>query len=343
MYIRPDIAFMGTGWIGLSRMKSLIDENICNTVAILEPDPINAGRAHGLAPAALIVNTPEELYAIEPDGIVIATPSALHSDQCISSLENGLAVFCQKPLASTSEECEKIIRTASMSNRLLGVDYSYRYTKGMQRINEIKCELGNIFAVDLVFNNSYGPDKAWFYEPRLSGGGCLLDLGVHLIDIALWILDFPEIRNVSSALFSKGRIIEDRAHTVEDYVSAQIETETGVVIRLVCSWNISVGQDAEIKASFFGTNASAHFYNVRGSFYDFEAALCKGTSKKIISCPPDEWGGKAIINWARTLQSSRLFNESAWQYYKIAEVIDKIYSGSIPVTSFQYANSDYNQ
>lgn len=335
-YVRPDIAFMGTGWIGLNRMKSLINANICNPVAILEPDPANAQRAHLLAPSAEIVVTPEELYELEPDGIVIATPSALHADQCISALENGIAVFCQKPLARSAEECEKIIRTASIVNRLLGVDFSYRLTNGMKRINELRCELGEIFSVDLVFNNAYGPDKSWFYDRYLSGGGCLLDLGVHLIDLALWMLDFPEIKNVSSTLFSKGKIIEDdKADTVEDYVLAQFETLSGTVIRLVCSWNISAGQDSEIKASFYGTKASELFYNVRGSYYDFEAALCRGTSKKIISYPPDEWGGRALINWTRTLQDSRLFSDSAWEYYKIAELIDKIYKRNI-TTSFEY-------
>jgi predicted dehydrogenase len=48
-----------------------------------------------------------------------------------------------------------------------------------------------VFAVDLVFHNAYGPDKPWFYDPELSGGGCVMDLGVHLVDLALWSLDFP--------------------------------------------------------------------------------------------------------------------------------------------------------
>jgi predicted dehydrogenase len=59
-------------------------------------------------------------------------------------------------------------------------------------------ELGRVFAVDLVFHNAYGPDKPWFYDPELAGGGCVMDLGVHLVDLALWSLDFPGVTAVTS-------------------------------------------------------------------------------------------------------------------------------------------------
>jgi predicted dehydrogenase len=49
-----------------------------------------------------------------------------------------------------------------------------------------------------------GPDKPWFYDPDLSGGGCVMDLGVHLVDLALWSLDFPRVTSVSSSLMAKG-------------------------------------------------------------------------------------------------------------------------------------------
>jgi predicted dehydrogenase len=330
--VKSNLAFLGTGWIGLNRMSALLREDICNPVAIIEPDEKNAKKAIAIAPEALIIRTIDELTDSKPDGIVIATPSALHADQCIAALENGIAVFCQKPLARTAEECYKVISAAYKADRLLGVDLSYRYTDGMQKIKELSHnELGDIFAVDLVFNNAYGPDKAWFYDPKLSGGGCMIDLGVHMIDLALWILNFPLIRNVSSVLVSKGRLLEESdPDTTEDYVSAQLETVHGTVIRLVCSWNLSAGQDAEIRASFYGTKASALFYNINGSFYDFEAALCKGTSRRIISSPPDDWAGRALIDWTRKLQTSNLFNNSSFQYFKSAEIIDRIYKRDLP-------------
>lgn len=328
--VKTEIAFIGTGWIGLSRMKSLLDEDICYPVAIFEPDSSNARRAYEIAPDAIQYRDIEDLFDAQPDGVVIATPNALHAQQTIKALQKGIAVFCQKPLGRTANETRKVISAAYVANRLLGVDLSYRYTDGIKKIHErYRKEIGSIFAADLVFNNAYGPDKAWFFDPKLSGGGCLIDLGVHLIDLALWMLDFPEITRVSSTLMSEGRIITCDQNIVEDYVSAQLETDTGVLIRLVCSWNLPAGQDAEIRASFYGTAGSALFYNVNGSFYDFEAAVCHGTSKEIISSPPDDWGGRALIDWNKELQESRTFRKSAFQYYNTAEIIDRIYGREI--------------
>ncbi|MGE5419941.1 MAG: Gfo/Idh/MocA family protein [Chloroflexota bacterium] len=328
--VKSELAFIGTGWIGLNRMKAVLDADLCYPVGIFEPDNNNAMKAYDLAPDAILYRDLDELLDTQPDGVVISTPSALHSTLSIKAFQKGIAVFCQKPLARTAEETRKVISSAYVANRLLGVDMSYRYTDGIQKIHETyRKEIGHIFAVDLVFNSAYGPEKAWVYNPDLSGGGCLIDLGGHLIDIALWMLDFPEITRVSSTLVSKGVIIECDQNSVEDYVSAQIETGTGVLIRLVCSWNLPAGQDAEIRASFYGTGGSALFYNVNGSFHDFETAICHGTKKEIVSRPPDDWGGRALVNWTKDLQESRSFRNSSFLYYNTAEVIDRIYGRNI--------------
>src|SRR3546814_16842415 len=88
--------------------------------------------------------------------------------------------------------------------------------------------LGRVHALDLVFHNAYGPDKPWFYDPRLSGGGCVMDLGIHLVDLALWALDFPEIVQVASALNAGGEPLANRPAMVEDYAVATRSDERRV-------------------------------------------------------------------------------------------------------------------
>ena len=325
--IKPRLAFVGTGWIGLSRLKSLARHQISTTVAIADPVAENAARALEQCPAAEKCQTIEEVIETKPDGIVIATPSALHFEQSMLALSHGIPVFCQKPLARDSQESKLIIDKAREKDKLLGVDLSYRFTDGMQKIYELahSGKLGKIFAADLVFHNAYGPDKEWFYNPKLSGGGCLVDLGIHLVDLAMWILNFPETGNASSSLFSNGKWIDKGQEISEDYVTAQFETSQGAVVRITCSWNLSAGKDAEIKASFYGTDASAVFTNLNGSFYDFEAYLNHKTKAECISSPPDDWGGQALIDWTRKLQKSNRFDESIATYEKVAKVIDKVY------------------
>jgi predicted dehydrogenase len=113
------------------------------------------------------------------------------------------------------------------------VDLSYRFTEGMQRIRELvrAGELGRVFGADLVFHNAYGPDKPWFYDRAQSGGGCVMDLGVHLVDLALWTLDFPEVAAVSSQLYAAGERLPPAPDQVEDYAVATLELATGAVVR----------------------------------------------------------------------------------------------------------------
>lgn len=327
---KTDLAFIGTGWIGYNRMKSLVDEGLCNPVAVYDTDVKNARKAADLVAETKVIKDFDELLSMKPQGIVIATPSAMHAEQSIAALHHGIPVFCQKPLARSAEETANVITAAYVTNRHLGVDMSYRFTDGIEKIyTKYRHDLGHIFSVDLVFNNAFGPDKQWFFNQKLSGGGCLLDLGIHLIDLALWILDFPAIEHVTSSLFSKGKPVAAGKDITEDYVTAQLTTSEGTSIRLVCSWNLNAGQDAEIKASFHGTSSSALFYNVNGSFYDFETAIAKGTNRKIVSTPPDDWGGRALINWTRELQESNKFRKSSFLYYNTAEVVDRIYRRNI--------------
>ena len=139
--------------------------------------------------------------------------------------------------------------------------------------------VGEIFAVDLVFHNAYGPDKPWFYDPAQSGGGCLIDLGIHLLDAALWILETP-IRRVEGRLFNNGKPLGNRRDVCEDYASARIELDRGAILNLACSWNLHAGRDAVIETVFYGTKGGAAMRNVNGSFFDFTAERFTGRGVK---------------------------------------------------------------
>jgi predicted dehydrogenase len=263
-------------------------------------------------------------------GLVIATPSALHARQSIMALERGVAVFCQKPLGRTALEAGAVVAAARRADRLLGVDLSYRFTRAMGRVRELVAggELGEVFAADLVFHNAYGPDKPWFYDPALSGGGCVMDLGVHLADLALWTLGFPEVARITSSLMSAGRPWRRGSAGVEDYAVAALNLADGAVIRLACSWRLHAGRDAEISATFHGRDGGAAMRNVGGSFYDFVAERFRGRERQTLVSPPDEWGGRAAADWARRLARGERFDPAADRFTEVARVLDGIYQAS---------------
>ena len=323
------LGFIGVGWIGRNRMEALINSGNAEATIIAEPFGQNADEAIKSAPKALITNSLEEIYNNpELDGVVIATPSALHAAQSLQALQSGKAVFCQKPLGRTTKEVKDVVKASRKANKLLSVDLSYRYTKAFAAIYDtiLNGEIGKVYAINLVFHNAYGPDKEWFYDISRSGGGCVIDLGVHLVDMALCCLGFPDVTNVNSQLFSKGQMLSPGEEKVEDFAKVSLLTANGAAINLECSWNVSAGQDAIIEATFYGTNGGASFKNVNGSFYDFKAEKYYGTKTETLFSGQDEWGGRAGVVWAENILKGTGYDPiTANEYIKTAEVIDRIY------------------
>jgi predicted dehydrogenase len=325
--IRPRLGFVGVGWIGRHRLEAIMADGATEVAAIADVSDACIEAARGLAPGAAMARSLEELFELDLDGIVIATPSALHAAQARAALARGMAVFCQKPLARTAAETADVVAAARAAGRLLGVDLSYRYTTAMKLIRDLIAagDLGHVYAVDAVFHNAYGPDKPWFRDPELSGGGCVIDLGTHLVDLALWALGFPGVRHVSSVLYAQGRRLEANPAVVEDYAVAQIELENDAIARLACSWNVSAGCDAIIEVHFHGTRGGASMRNVNGSFYDFVAERYTGTQRTVLVEPPEAWGGRAAMVWARQLAVDPTFDSGIEHIIDVAETLDLIY------------------
>lgn len=323
----PRLGFLGVGWIGRARMQAIAESGCATVVAVADVDPHAAEEAAASFGAAAV--EPERVLGgdLGLDGVVIATPSALHADQSASALDRGLAVFCQKPLGRTAVECEDVIERARRNDRLLGVDLSYRFVEGVQRMREVVNggAIGRLHAAELVFHNAYGPDKAWFLDPAQAGGGCVIDLGTHLIDLGLWMLDHPKVEEVSGRLFRKGQPFEPEAGEVEDFASVRIDVAGGATLSVACSWFLPVGQDAVIRAAFYGTDGGISLHNVDGSFYDFRAEHMTGTSRQALAAPPDPWGGRAAVDWVRRLASGSGFDPDIESVLEVASVIDRVY------------------
>jgi predicted dehydrogenase len=297
---RPRLGFLGLGWIGCSRRDAIATADAGEVAAVADP----------ALPHAL--DSLDELLEEELDGIVIATPSAFHAEQAIAALERGLAVFCQKPLGRTAAETRAVVEAARAADRLLGVDLSYRYAEAFRVAHDVvrSGELGEILAAHLVFHNAYGPDKAWFYDPTLAGGGCVIDLGVHLVDLAVWILDLDPVE-VRSRL---------RGLPVEHLATVELDD-----VRLACSWNLHAGREALIEATVYGTDGGVAVRNVDGSFYDFRCERFRETETEVLVEPPDAWPGRAAVEWARRVGAGEGFDSAADEYVRVAAILDRIY------------------
>jgi predicted dehydrogenase len=323
---RPRVGFLGLGWIGRHRLEAIGNAAHVEVAAIADPDAAAVEAVRPVFADAASYRSLDDLLVHELDGIVIATPTGLHAQQTLQCLDMGLAVFCQKPLACTGEENASVIEAARQADRLLGIDLSYRHTAGLQIIRKRIAlgEIGRVFAAELVFHNAYGPDKQWYYNRAMSGGGCVTDLGVHLVDAALWCLGFPKVEHVRSRLFAEGRELQAGDERVEDFARAELGLSCGTAVALECSWNAHAGRDAVISATFWGSEGSFAWQNVDGSFFDFETHHFKGTQATCIQHGPETWNSAAAVDWSKRLAQSNRFDPEIEPALAVASVLDRI-------------------
>jgi predicted dehydrogenase len=324
---RPRVGCVGVGWIGRIRLAALAASGVVDVVAVLDPDPAARDSVAQLLPHAGLYDELDELLAAGLDGVVIATPSALHASQTAAALDAGAAVFCQKPLARTAAETRALIDAAERADRLLEVDLCYRQTRAARALRDAlhRNQIGTVHAVDMVFHNAYGPDKPWFLRRSQSGGGCLIDLGTHVLDLALWLTGAASLTVDAAHLTRGGEPVDPSGEEVEDFALAQLHTDAGVAVRVACSWFLSAGRDCVFEATAYGTAGAVTMRNVDGSFYDFAADRHHGTTRSSLVVGPDEWGARAIRGWAGRLAHGARFDQRAWELETLATTIDDIY------------------
>lgn len=325
----PRLGFVGIGWIGRHRLEAIARAGCAEIAALCDPALATLPTPEAGDERTVRLTSFAELLALDLDGIVLATPNALHAAQAVAALERGCAVFCQKPLGRDAAETRRVVDAARAADRLLGVDLSYRATAGLRCIREriAAGELGDVYAAELVFHNAYGPDKAWFYDERLAGGGCWLDLGIHLVDLALWCLGSPAVETARGRLIAQGRPWRRGASPVEDYAAAQLGLATGAAVQLACSWKAPAGCHVRIEATFFGTRGGATFRNVNDSYFDFVAErLYPDRRRELLAGPPDDWGGRMAVEWAERLAVAPGFDPAIAEIVTVAEVLDRVYA-----------------
>jgi predicted dehydrogenase len=186
-------------------------------------------------------------------------------------------------------------------------------------------ELGRITAAELCFHNAYGPDAPWYYDVASSGGGCLLDLGCHLLDLCQWLLGARDPFDVRARCYRGGRRLVPPIREPEDFVMAEVLYASGIDVHVSCSWRASAGQGAIIGCRLFGTQGGAAIRNVGGSFYDFEVELNHGDRSRLLGAPPDAWAGRALVDWAARLQGGAGYAVDTAELAATARVIDRIY------------------
>ncbi len=214
------------------------------------------------------------------DIVCIATPNKLHKPLALAAFKAGAHVFCEKPMAMNAEEAREMLAAAKAADRRIMIDFSFRFTpQSWQLKKEVESGiLGEIYYAKTQWLRRRGLPGfgGWFGKKAMSGGGPLIDLGVHRLDLALWLMEYPKPVWVMGSTYNPiaTRLAKEQNQTfdVEDFATAMIKFENGATLDLTASWASNIKEAELMETRLLGTDGGLVQRNV-GEGYDFEAEI----------------------------------------------------------------------
>ncbi|MFP4528134.1 MAG: Gfo/Idh/MocA family protein [Candidatus Kapaibacterium sp.] len=178
-----------------------------------------------------VCETIDELLEIdEIEAVDICTPTHTHKEVSLAALEAGKHVFIEKPIARNHQEAKAIHAAAEKSGKkvMVGMNQRFRSDTMMMKNYVQMGEIGSVFYAKAGWIQQ--TEKRWRQDPRLSGGGVLMDLGLSIIDSLLWIYDFVPVASVEAAIFNR------QTREVEDVAVAMMRFRDGSIATVETSW-----------------------------------------------------------------------------------------------------------
>lgn len=222
----------------------------------------------------------EEMFQkADLDAVSIATPNKFHAPLTIAALKAGLHVLCEKPMAMNSEEAQKMNDMAKKTGKNLMVNFSFRFTDVSFALKQQVDSgvIGDIYFGRTVWHRRRGiPLKESFCEKDLSGGGPLIDLGVHRLDLALWLMGYPEPVSISGSTYDfigrETAVKLKRKFDVEDLACGLIKFKNGATLILEASWALNIKEPEHMVTMLCGTKGGLVHQNIGGG-YEFRGEI----------------------------------------------------------------------
>ncbi|RTE11285.1 Gfo/Idh/MocA family protein [Paenibacillus whitsoniae] len=268
------VGMIGCG--GIATGKHLPSLNKIDKVEVVAFFDISEERAKEArdqfgAPGAKVYASFQDLLAEEAVDVVhVCTPNDTHAEISIAALEAGKHVMCEKPMAKTAADARRMVEVAKRTGKKLTIGYNNRFRADSQYLKKIVDEgdLGEIyFAKAHAVRRRGVPTWGVFLDEEKQGGGPLIDIGTHALDLTLWLMNNYEPRVVLGAAYHKLSRKENAANswgpwdpakfTVEDSAFAMIVMKNGATVMVEASWALNTLDAKEAKSTLCGTEGGA--------------------------------------------------------------------------------------
>lgn len=272
------VALVGCGGIAngkhLPSLKRLDNVDLVAFCDIVEDRAKKAATEYGVTGATTYTDYVTLLSKEKVDVVHVLTPNDSHAAISIAALEAGAHVMCEKPMAKKAADARKMLEVAKKTGKKLSIGYQSRFRADSQYLKKMveDGDLGEVyFAKAHAVRRRAVPTWGVFLDADKQGGGPLIDIGTHALDLALWLMNNYKIKSVTGSVFRKLADRENAAnawgpwdpkeYTVEDSAFGFITMESGATIYLEASWALNTLDIDEAKCTLMGTEAGADMKN----------------------------------------------------------------------------------
>jgi len=320
--------------------------NWCEVVAAADilPERCNEATAqYGIPETYADYN--ELLKRDDIDAVSVCTGNYAHAPLTIAALKAGKHVLCEKPMAMNADECKAMIAAQKETGKKLQIGFNMRYSPGAQSLKRAieAGQFGEIYhAAARAIRRRRVPAQGVFINKELNGGGPLIDIGVHITDMTLWLMGHPKpVATVGNAVCKLGRthgLVGEWGqwnpdnYTVEDFASAYVRFEDGRTMTLLASFIANIDHE-HFDTQIFGTGAGAFFDANAGKYtlYREEFGTLTDTTTGWLPNVPSTHG-KEIEMFLTAIREDRSIESvgaaTGEQALMVTQIMDAIYKSS---------------
>lgn len=335
-----NIGIIGTGWPGQQHARVLAAIKDARLYACSDLDEQRRREFEATYALEKSFGAYEDLLGDRKlNAVMVCLPNFLHFPASLAALEAGKHVFCEKPPTLNAAEMRVLRDEAAKRDLVYYFGRQLRFTPGMRAAKALIAEgrLGTIYHSQATWVRSRGIPQGiggWFTEKKRSGGGALIDIGVHALDSAWYLMGNPRPISVTAQVYRNfERFVQDPVFDVEDAAFAFIRFENGAVVHLETSWAANLPDDIP-QGQYFGRELNnSTVYGTKGTIRLKPLMLFEDRDGALETVPielPDDTDSfeLQLRNFVDAILGHESAVNNAEQAFQLMEMIDAVYTSS---------------
>lgn len=339
------VGIIGTGSISHEHIKAYQQMENVELVAFCDINSDQLAKMATLYDVQETYATKEEMLAnANIDAVSVCTWNAAHAECAIAALDAGKHVLCEKPMATTVKDAKAMEAAAIRNQKLLMIGFVRRFGNDTEVLKEFIEHnfFGELYYGKATYLRRNGNPGGWFGDKARSGGGPLIDLGVHVIDLMHYLLEQPKPISVYGATFQKllnrpenkdsidyqsiSKGAEDLCD-VEDFATGMIRFENGAVLSIESSFSLNLKED-EGKIQLFGTTGGAKLDPELELYTDINGYMADVQLKKAVALEMDGLFYKEIAHYIDCIANQTSCLAPAKDGVEIMRILEALYQSA---------------